>query len=122
MGKNFMDAETNGNVVKDAMIKLGKGMSFIMKFDNDEFESMFLDECIFYHKELDVSNEDGIYRVSVHPEANKIVSAKTWNIMFQKYRALSNWGADAPVEFLGAFNNDIPISGIAMFPVAFLQA
>ena len=64
MGKNFMDAETNGNVVKDAMIKLGKGMSFIMKFDNDEFESMFLDECIFYHKELDVSNEDGIYRVS----------------------------------------------------------
>lgn len=117
MGKNFMNAETNGNVVK-----LGKGLSFIMKFDSNEFENMFLDECIFYHRELDVSNEDGIYRVAEHPEANKIVSMKTWNIMFQKYRALSSWGADAPVEFLGAFNNGIPISGIAMFPAAFLQA
>lgn len=122
MGKNYCGAENAKNA---EVVELNqKGFSFIVKFLNPEFEGMFREESDFYKNELmisTISEDNSYYVVTENPEGKRIDTAKAWFILHEKYRALSGWGKNAPVQFLGAFGSN-GFSGITMLPTAFLQA
>jgi len=105
------------------VVKLNnKRLNFIVRFKNLEFEKIFLEESDFYEKELKFTSvSKDSYVVSENPETNRTESIKAWYILHEKYRALSEWGRNAPVQFLGAFGvNGFP--GVTIIPLSFLQA
>lgn len=120
MGKSISGAEIR-KMVGQKVIDLNskEGLSFIIKFKNKEFETMFQEEQEFYQDQLSIiDEEDGYYVISII----EYEAIQAWYILHQKYEALSCW-ANAPVEFLGTFGNNVVSSGaIGIMPMAFLQA
>lgn len=113
MGRNIKD-------VRDmVVVELSNKLAFIVSFQDMDVEEMIWDERRFYKGKLEVTRKKDYYIISSKsPE-----SVGAWATLVEKYKAMSNWGENASVQFFGAYSNGVPISGmIGAFPMSVVHS